>query len=90
MRGLEQWDRDLPCGLVLDDMLVSGDEHWPCVIYFREGGEPIGKVGPGMRADRERWHCVHRPWDDPICRKQCLDVCVAYNRRHRENHKEKP
>ena len=90
VRGLEPCDRDLPCGLVLDDMLVSGDEHWPCVIYFREGGDPIGKVGPGMRVEREQWHRAHRPWDDPICRKQCLDVCVAYNRRHRENHKEKP
>jgi len=67
------------CALVLDDMAVNHGEHYPCIIYMREGGKSIGKVGPGMRAERLAWSLAHRADLDPICSKNCLDVCVAYN-----------
>lgn len=72
------------CGLVLDDIAACGDEHFPCIIYMRESGKAIGKLGPEMRAERERWWATHDVTRDPICSKNCLDVCVDYNRRHAE------
>ncbi len=86
LRGIRRDDSNR-CGLVLDDMAVLGDRHYPCIIYLREGGRPIGTVGPGMRQERERWwrqqHNTHR---DPICSTNCLDVCVLYNNRHAATH----
>ena len=74
------------CGLVLDDMAVMGDSHYPCIIYMREGGAPIGKIGPGMRAERKAWYETHDSYADSICSKNCLDVCVDYNNKHAGYH----
>jgi len=72
------------CGLVLDDMAVMGDEHYPCIIYMRESGKSIGKVGPNMRQERLDWYRTHDCTKDPICSKNCLDVCVNYNKKFQE------
>jgi len=32
-----------------------------------------------MRKKREMWMKDHDPFLDPICRENCLDVCVDYN-----------
>jgi hypothetical protein len=73
------------CGLVLDDMAVMGDKHYPCIIYLREDGEPIGTVGENMRQERLEWFRNHDSFKDQICSKNCLDVCCDYNRKHAEN-----
>jgi MoaA/NifB/PqqE/SkfB family radical SAM enzyme len=78
VRGLREPDSGY-CALALDDMAVQGEWHYPCIIYMREGGSPIGKVGPEMRPERARWCNRHHSNDDPICRANCLDVCVDYN-----------
>lgn len=69
------------CPLVLDDMAVEGNKHYPCIIYLRERGEAIGKVGPFIRKERLDWYGQHNTHADPICQKNCLDVCVDYNNR---------
>jgi MoaA/NifB/PqqE/SkfB family radical SAM enzyme len=69
------------CRLVLDDSVVAGKWHFPCVIYLREGGNPIGEVGPGMRAARATWSRKVNVLEQPICRANCLDVCRDYNSR---------
>lgn len=74
------------CGLVLDDMAVMGDSHYPCIIYMREGGAPIGKVGAGMREERKVWYESHDSYADSICSKNCLDVCCDYNNKHAGYH----
>jgi len=81
VRGVSQTDTS-KCGLVLDDMAACGGEHYPCIIYMREGGAPIGKIGPNMRSERAAWHAKHDSKCDPICSKNCLDVCVDYNNKH--------
>jgi MoaA/NifB/PqqE/SkfB family radical SAM enzyme len=80
IRGLENTD-SIHCGLVLDDMAVCENKHYPCIIYMRESGKEIGKVGPNMRQERLDWHNTHNVLTDPICSKNCLDVCSEYNRR---------
>lgn len=66
------------CGLVLDDVAVMGDKHYPCIIYLREDGAPIGDVGPNMREERLEWYKNHDSFKDVICSKNCLDVCQDY------------
>ncbi len=80
VRGIHDGDSHR-CALVLDDMAVMNGHHYPCIIYLREGGDPIGKVGPGMREERRCWYESHQSDADPICSRQCLDFCVAHNNR---------
>ena len=86
VRGLRPGDATR-CHLVLDDMAVMGGMHYPCIIYMREGGDPIGKSGTRLvREEREEWSREHQAQLDPICSRNCLDVCVDYNNRYEELH----
>jgi MoaA/NifB/PqqE/SkfB family radical SAM enzyme len=82
-RGIGKTDSHR-CGLAMDDIAVMGDKHYPCIIYLRESGNPIGSVGPNMRVERAEWSSSHNTDADPICRANCLDVCVDYNNRVRD------
>jgi hypothetical protein len=85
-RGLDSSDNNR-CALVLDDMAVARNLHFPCIIYLREQGKPIGEIGPNCRTDRERWAKEHDTHKDPICQKNCLDFCSFYNRKYLELNK---
>lgn len=78
VRGLCSYDSKR-CGLVLDDMAVNNNMHFPCIIYMRESGAPIGSMDGDVRADRLNWYMNHDTKKDPICANNCLDVCVHYN-----------
>lgn len=81
VRGLTETDSHR-CPLVLDDMAIAGEYHFPCIIYMREGGNPIGNVGANMRDERLEWMQRTDTHKDPICKKNCLDVCIDYNNRY--------
>jgi MoaA/NifB/PqqE/SkfB family radical SAM enzyme len=85
VRGLQETDNHR-CPLVLDDMAIAGDYHFPCVIYMREQGDPVGLVGDNMREEREAWMLNHDTHQDPICSKNCLDVCIDYNNKWLASH----
>lgn len=87
VRGLTAGDA-ARCWLALDEMTVSGGHHYPCFVYMREGGEPIGRMGPHVREERAAWVRTHRPHEDPICRKNCADCCIAFNARYEHYHPE--
>ncbi len=90
IRGISVTDT-YKCSLVLDDMAVLKGKHYPCIIYLREGGIPIGRINNTMRRDRFDWFKSHNSREDRICRENCLDVCVDYNNRVKilqENFKE--
>ncbi len=80
IRGISKTDND-QCPLVLDDMAAENGYHYPCIIYLRERGAPIGKLGDNVRQERLEWFNNHNCLDDPICCENCLDVCVDYNNR---------
>ncbi len=82
-RGLNKTDCHT-CHLLMDDSVVAGNWHFPCVIYLREGGKPIGKIGSKMRQERIEWIKNTNTYKESICKKNCLDVCVAYNNKVRE------
>jgi hypothetical protein len=85
VRGMIETDSG-KCALVLDDSVIAGDFHFPCVIYMREKGEPIGRVSEKMRGERTDWFKKHNCLKDKICRENCLDVCIDYNNKYREYH----
>lgn len=80
VRGLTYSDSH-QCWLVLDDSCVVQNWHFPCVIYMREGGDPIGRIGMAleMRQERYKWVKEHDTHEDVICYSNCLDVCRDYN-----------
>jgi molybdenum cofactor biosynthesis enzyme MoaA len=78
VRGISKTDSHR-CYLVLDDSVIAGNNHYPCVIYMREMGAPIGKVGKNMRTERAIWSAIHNSYENAICRNNCLDVCIDYN-----------
>jgi len=86
VRGIKRTDSH-QCSLMYDDSVVAGNKHFPCVIYMREKGRPIGEVNEHMREDRIKWLKEHNTFCDPICKKNCLDVCIDYNNKFRELNK---
>jgi MoaA/NifB/PqqE/SkfB family radical SAM enzyme len=83
VRGIKDNDSN-KCHLMIDDCIVAGNYHFPCVIYMRERGKPIGKVNDNMRAERIDFIEKHDSHKDPICRKNCLDVCIDYNNKYED------
>jgi molybdenum cofactor biosynthesis enzyme MoaA len=92
VRGLTNTDNH-QCPLMLDDMAILNGYHFPCIIYMREQGKPVGKIDPTLspneamdriRAERQEWVRTHDTHRDPICRKNCLDVCIDYNNKVKE------
>lgn len=79
-RGIRQGDT-YRCHLVKDDCVVAGKWHYPCGVYLRERGVPIGTVGPRMRNERIAWFRNHNSHADPICLQYCSDIYVEYNNR---------
>jgi len=78
VRGITRKD-SRRCHLVKDDMAIEGNKHYPCIIHLRETKKPIGSVGKNMRKERLEWFKKHDCHKDPVCKKNCLDVCVDYN-----------
>jgi len=85
VRGLIDTDSH-KCGLMLDDSIIAGSWVFNCVIHMREGGKPICKVGPNMRKERYDFMQTFDTHKDPICKKNCLDVCVAINNKYEFYH----
>lgn len=84
VRGLTEQDSH-KCPLVLDDVTIAGDCHYPCNVYFREGGSAIGKIkSKEILAERAVWFTHHDTHRDSICRTMCMDLLRTYNNRVRE------
>jgi MoaA/NifB/PqqE/SkfB family radical SAM enzyme len=87
VRGIQEHDSH-SCPLMLDDMAILNGYHFPCIIYMRELGMPIGKVDFSLpvdeaiakvRLERQAWVKANDTHENPICKKNCLDVCIDYN-----------
>lgn len=90
VRGIRKNDCS-KCHLVKDDIAVVGKYHFPCIIYLREGGQPIGEISDNFREERYNWFLQHNSFQDKICLNNCLDVCIDYNNKVEEfiNQKER-
>lgn len=85
VRGINNTDFH-KCALVLDDMVVKENYHYPCIIKMREGCEPIGKIDNNVRQQRYEYFKTHNVYEDPICKQNCLDVCIDYNNKYCKMH----
>jgi hypothetical protein len=68
-------------------MAVAGKYHFPCIIYMREQGNPIGKISNTMRLERLSWLQNTNTHLDPICKRNCIDACVDHNNYVMKNNK---
>lgn len=68
------------CHIVKHDVTIVGDCHYPCLVYFREGGKPIAKVSKNIMADRLQWFKNHNSKKDKICNEYCMDFKCEFNR----------
>jgi len=78
VRGIKKTDCH-KCYLMLDDMAIKGENHYPCIIKMREGCSPIGNINDNFRKDRLNYFNNMDTFNDEICRTNCLDVCIDYN-----------
>ena len=86
VRGLQACDCR-KCPLVMDDIIVMGVKHYPCNVYAREGGAPIGEMTEDIRAIREQraeWGLSKDTHVDPICSVNCMDIFSCSNSRMME------
>jgi MoaA/NifB/PqqE/SkfB family radical SAM enzyme len=88
IRGLNENDCR-KCHIMMDDLAVVGEYQFPCIIYMREQGDPIGKINKKWRQDRIKWIEKHDVTNDPICSKNCLDCIVLANNKIDQYKKEK-
>jgi len=83
IRGIGEEDTN-KCPLVLDDLAIANDFHFPCIIHMREGGDPVGKMTADFRKERRAWYEAHDTHSDSICKQNCLDVCRDFNNKVRD------
>ena len=81
IRGLLENDSHR-CPLVLDDCSFAGEFHFPCTLYMRERGNPIGRPSENLRQERYEWYRQHDTHKDPICSAYCIDTFADYNNRY--------
>ena len=77
MRGLG--DQNTKCEISKNDIAIVGTKHYPCLVYAREKGNPIGDMSGNIKADRQEWYKNHTPQQDPICKQFCMDFKCDFN-----------
>jgi MoaA/NifB/PqqE/SkfB family radical SAM enzyme len=91
--GLEQVtpQQDWRCYIPLTERTVDGVYYYPCSVYLREGGQPLGRIDDSMEEQRVKTadfvihgDCLH----DPICRRYCLHCTRQFNVAANEARKE--
>jgi MoaA/NifB/PqqE/SkfB family radical SAM enzyme len=79
MRGIAP-EENFKCELMRNDISILEDCHYPCLVYAREGGSPIGRIDGDVRGDRDKWYAQHDPKTDAICKEFCMDFKCEFNR----------
>jgi pyruvate-formate lyase-activating enzyme len=72
------------CLIPLTERTVDAVAYYPCSVYLREGGRPLGPLGDGAAAQRAASARFVRDSDcrtDPLCRRFCLTCTRRFNDR---------
>jgi organic radical activating enzyme len=85
MRGIPE-HVNFKCHLLKNDISIVGDFHYPCLVYKRECGDPIGLITDDVYNDRFKFFEKHTPKLDPICKTYCMDFKCAFNKEMEENY----
>ena len=71
------------CFIPLTERTLDMTHYYPCSIYLREGGEPLGNIwDDSLRTQQEKIFDFIRSsscLDDPICREFCINCCKKFN-----------
>jgi len=70
------------CYIPLSERTVDAVYYYPCSVYVREGGRPLGRISDSPErqwANTANFVRHGRCLDDPICRKYCLHCTKAFN-----------
>lgn len=70
------------CYIPLTERTIDGQHYYPCSIYARYYGEPIGALSESFAEQQEKtrtWVESHDCRADPICRSHCVNCCKRYN-----------
>ncbi len=70
------------CFVPLTERTVDGASYYPCSVYLREGGTPLGPLSDSQevqRANSARFAREGACQSDPLCRKYCLHCTTTYN-----------
>jgi hypothetical protein len=75
-------DKPWRCLIPLTERTVDGESYYPCSVYLREGGAPLGRLSDSPEVQRARTARFLREGDclaDPICRRYCLHCTRTFN-----------
>jgi molybdenum cofactor biosynthesis enzyme MoaA len=70
------------CYIPLTERTVDRLFYYPCSVYLRESGEPLGRIDEPPDEQRARTAAFVRDGrclDDPICRRYCLHCTRQFN-----------
>jgi molybdenum cofactor biosynthesis enzyme MoaA len=70
------------CYIPLTERTVDARFYYPCSVYLREGGPPLGRIDEPQDLQRQRTAAFVRDHDcrsDPICGRYCLHCTRVYN-----------
>jgi hypothetical protein len=73
---------DWRCFIPLTERTVDREFYYPCSVYLREGGAPLGRTTDDPLTQRARsahFTATHTCASDPICQRYCLHCTRAYN-----------
>ena len=73
---------DFRCYVPLTERTVDATYYYPCSVYLREGGAPLGMLAEPQDMQRAKSAAFVRQGacgSDPICRRYCLHCTKNYN-----------
>ena len=74
--------QDWRCYIPLTERTVDRVYYYPCSVYLREGGAPLGHISESAEVQRGKSAAFARRHDclsDPICHRYCLNCTKLYN-----------
>ncbi|MER2564504.1 MAG: radical SAM protein [Myxococcaceae bacterium] len=82
--GLDEAPRtDWRCYVPLTERTVDGAFYYPCSVYLREGGAPLGRLTDPQDVQREKSarFVLAGCGTDPLCKRWCLHCTRSWNDR---------
>ena len=70
------------CYIPLTERTVDGQSYYPCSVYLRERGKPLGAITDSPAEQRAKTAAFVREHDclaDPICQQYCLHCTREFN-----------
>jgi MoaA/NifB/PqqE/SkfB family radical SAM enzyme len=71
------------CLVPLTERTWDAGHYYPCPVYAREGGEPLGDLDWADLEDQQqrtlKFSREHSCAEDPICRRYCIGCCKSFN-----------